>query len=92
LNAFSLMLMVVNSSMNIVFYGLFNNQFRKVAKNLFFKGESLSNFTSSVRRPTHRRYSTTKIDKNGDTDIELVATKESRVRIQASIKNHHIHN
>ena len=32
LNAFSLMLMVVNSSMNIVFYGLFNNQFRKVAK------------------------------------------------------------
>ena len=50
------------------------------SRNLFFKGESLSNFTSSVRRPTHRRYSTTKIDKNGDTDIELVATKVSLLK------------
>ena len=39
------------------------------SRNLFFKGESLSNFTSSVRRPTHR------IDNDGDTGIELVATK-----------------
>ena len=29
---FSQMLMVLNSSMNIVFYGLFNTQFRKVAR------------------------------------------------------------
>ena len=41
-------------------------------RNLFFKGESLSNFTSSVKRTTHR---TTKIDEDGDTGIELVATK-----------------
>ena len=49
------------------------------SRNLFFKGESLpeslSNFTS-VRRPTYRRRcSTTKIDEDGDTGIELVATK-----------------
>ena len=41
------------------------------SRNLFFKGESLSNFTSSVRRPTHRK----KMDEDGETGIELVGTK-----------------
>ena len=35
----------------------------------------MSNFTSSVRRPTQRRCTTTKNDEDGDTAIELVGKK-----------------
>ena len=47
------------------------------SRNLFFKGESLSNFTSSVRRPTHRK----KMDEDGETGIELVGTKVRKNRL-----------
>lgn len=38
LNSFSHLLMVINSSMNILFYGLFNARFRQVARVVFLNG------------------------------------------------------
>ena len=41
LNSFSHLLLVMNSSMNIIFYGVFNQQFRVTAKKLFIKNLDL---------------------------------------------------
>ena len=37
LHTFAMLLMILNSSMNILFYGFFNAQFRKVARALIKK-------------------------------------------------------
>ena len=37
LHTFAMLLMILNSSMNILFYGIFNAQFRKVARALITK-------------------------------------------------------
>ena len=39
LHTFAMLLMILNSSMNILFYGIFNAQFRKVARALVIRRE-----------------------------------------------------
>ena len=62
LHTFAMLLMILNSSMNILFYGIFNAQFRKVASTFLRRGNQASVITTSTRQP---------ITKNTQEPIEL---------------------
>ena len=50
LHTFAMLLMILNSSMNILFYGIFNAQFRKVASTFLRRGNQASVITTSTRQ------------------------------------------
>ena len=68
LHTFAMLLMILNSSMNILFYGIFNAQFRKVART-FIKREN----EGSVRPRQLRNASQTNHQKQENIEPEEIA-------------------
>ena len=68
LHTFAMLLMILNSSMNILFYGIFNAQFRKVART-FIKRQN----EGSVRPRQLRNASQTNHQKQENIEPEEIA-------------------